>query len=143
MKDFFAKSSDKNAILFCYFCRAPIFPFALENLCKMMVITLFMFAATLVVVQGNYYGNDGGNSGNIVATTPSLDDIVVSTLCEGIPKTSWDCCDDGNQCTAGQGDCDKDSHCSGNLVCGSNNCLDDYSLPGSNWGSSADCCIGT
>lgn len=33
-----------------------------------------------------------------------------------------ECCDTNNPCDEGQGDCDKDSECSGNLICGKNNC---------------------
>ena len=33
-----------------------------------------------------------------------------------------DCCTDANPCNEGEGDCDDDSECNGDLVCGSNNC---------------------
>ena len=33
-----------------------------------------------------------------------------------------ECCDTRHPCGEGQGDCDKDSECSGSLVCGRNNC---------------------
>ena len=37
-----------------------------------------------------------------------------------------ECCEsedpEGSKCTEGQGDCDSDDGCAGNLVCGSNNC---------------------
>ena len=34
----------------------------------------------------------------------------------------WDCCSSTNRCDEGEGDCDSDEDCIGNLVCGSNNC---------------------
>jgi len=40
-------------------------------------------------------------------------------------------------CTVGQGDCDRDADCSGNLVCGHDNCKQFNSQAHSN----ADCCI--
>ena len=46
----------------------------------------------------------------------------------------WNCCSNSNQCNIGEGDCDIDSHCSGNLECGTNNC-------GSNFPTGFDCCI--
>ena len=63
----------------------------------------------------------------------------------GIPNTDWDCCSDGpmatDQCGVGQGDCDTDAECSGNLRCGRNNCKADFSTAASNWFRTADCCI--
>ena len=47
-------------------------------------------------------------------------------------NSDWECCTSANKCDVGQGDCDNDSHCSGNLVCGSNNCADGE--------SGLDCC---
>ena len=44
---------------------------------------------------------------------------------------------------AGGGDCDEDSQCDGDLVCGSDNCFRDFSSSGSNWVAGADCCRGT
>ena len=37
-------------------------------------------------------------------------------------SNNWSCCSSYNRCNEGEGDCDSDSDCSGNLVCGSNNC---------------------
>ena len=62
--------------------------------------------------------------------------------CNGIPDTDWGCCTNAKQCTVGEGDCDRDSHCQGDLKCGKNNCQKDFSVLGSNWLSSADCCYG-
>eukprot|EP00121_Abeoforma_whisleri_P011094 Awhi_evm1s10234 len=43
------------------------------------------------------------------------------------------CCSTASKCNFGEGDCDKNSHCKGDLVCGYNNCQ---------WteGSTFDCC---
>ena len=43
-------------------------------------------------------------------------------------------------CNLGEGDCDKDSQCAGNLVCGSDNCGCTAGRNG--WRDSADCCKG-
>ena len=52
---------------------------------------------------------------------------------------SWNetnnCCTSESPCNLGQGDCDNDGECEGNLVCGNNNCGDNFL-----W-ESADCCI--
>ena len=42
----------------------------------------------------------------------------------------------------GRGDCDTDEQCAGSLVCGSNNCKDEFSVPGTKWDPEADCCTG-
>ena len=45
-----------------------------------------------------------------------------------------ECCSGEKPCDNGQGDCDDDHECKGDLVCGSNNCGPDFLL------YSADCC---
>ena len=47
-----------------------------------------------------------------------------------------ECCSTSKQCSEGQGDCDKDSECLGNLVCGRRNC-DDSKFPDYD---KTDCC---
>jgi len=64
----------------------------------------------------------------------------VGGLCNGVPSTNWSCCTDANPCSNGGGDCDRDSHCKGELKCGRNNCRKDFTSDGSNWGRGADCC---
>jgi len=44
------------------------------------------------------------------------------------------CCDSGG-CLAGEGDCDMDSQCAGDLICGKNNCV------GDGFDSDDDCCV--
>ena len=39
------------------------------------------------------------------------------------PKNNhWSCCSDTTPCGVGEGDCDRDSHCAGDLRCGKDNC---------------------
>ena len=71
-----------------------------------------------------------------------LDTDDVNNVCNGNPSTDWNCCSDTSPCMLGGGDCDDDSQCQGDLVCGSENCLSDYSSTGSNWVEGADCCKG-
>ena len=61
--------------------------------------------------------------------------------CDGVPSTDASCCTSTYPCNEGEGDCDLDSDCKGNLRCGIDNCLSDFSSSGSNWSSAADCCI--
>ena len=71
--------------------------------------------------------------------------IVTSDIaedCKGSPSTDWNCCSDAFPCTLGGGDCDDDSQCAGNLVCGSDNCQRDFSSSNSHWMTGADCCRG-
>ena len=49
----------------------------------------------------------------------------------------WNCCTPLHQCGAGQGDCDADWDCAGDLVCGTDNCISFDST----WPSfTVDCC---
>ena len=52
-----------------------------------------------------------------------------------VPSGGWSCCTSTNQCGIGEGDCDTDSDCSGNLKCGTNNCDTALGFP-----SAMDCC---
>ena len=68
---------------------------------------------------------------------------------QGCPATSkWDdgvteCCSSSNPCEEGEGDCDNDNECRGNLKCGdlvedrNNNCKKHFN---SIWNFEADCC---
>ena len=53
----------------------------------------------------------------------------------------WGCCTTV-PCGVGGGDCDRDDHCEGNLVCGENNCWKDFADNGETWSTGVDCCIG-
>ena len=46
------------------------------------------------------------------------------------------CCTTSNTCKIGEGDCDSDSECTGNLVCGTDNCLSIFGHSPSDF----DCC---
>ena len=47
--------------------------------------------------------------------------ILILALCNGNDT----CCTSNNQCDIGEGDCDKDLDCIGNLFCGKDNCVGD------------------
>ena len=59
------------------------------------------------------------------------DDCCIEPGCYGDDS----CCQPYNQCSIGQGDCDTDEDCKGNLVCGNNNC------DGKGFDNTDDCCI--
>ena len=46
----------------------------------------------------------------------------------------YKCCSSSNQCGLNEGDCDSDSECSGNLICGKDNCQSPFP-------SDVDCCV--
>ena len=70
-------------------------------------------------------------------TDSNLDRIVVSTEpepCDYEHANTKSCCSSANKCSYNQGNCFKDNHCIGNLLCGSNNC-DTTAFP-----NGANCC---
>ena len=62
--------------------------------------------------------------------------MLLNSTCTG-QSLDWSCC--RGQCQLGQGDCDHDFNCAGDLVCGVNNCKDFHR----NADNEADCCTGT
>ena len=57
-----------------------------------------------------------------------------SSVCNAIDKDNvYSCCTLTKQCGINQGDCDTNSECSGNLICGKDNCPSAFP-------SDADCC---
>ena len=61
-------------------------------------------------------------------------------------STDFDCCTTEHPCGVGGGDCDIDSECAGDLICGENeeesdNCQRDFPDPAFSWADNADCCI--
>ena len=64
----------------------------------------------------------------------------LAPACDGVGGTDWSCCSSVRQCNVGGGDCDDDSECHGDLVCGSDNCKAEFSVGGSSWAGTADCC---
>ena len=65
-------------------------------------------------------------------------DVAAATRCTGILNYDVSCCTSANPCGLNQGDCDSDSDCQKDLICGLNNCIDVW--PGFTDGG-ADCCI--
>ena len=78
----------------------------------------------------------------VTTNAPPTTTALPSHKCDGVPTTDWNCCSALNQCIKGGGDCDLDSQCAGRLICGTNNCRNDFSTSRSSWASSADCCEG-
>ena len=58
---------------------------------------------------------------------------ISDKVCNGIQGNIYSCCSSSNQCDQNQGDCDSDSECSGDLICGTDNCQSPFP-------SDADCC---
>ena len=52
--------------------------------------------------------------------------------------SDWNCCLLSNNCGVGEGDCDSDSECNGNLICGTDNC---QSFDSGWLDSGFDCCM--
>ena len=50
------------------------------------------------------------------------------------------CCSSSNQCGEGEGDCDDDGDCFGNLKCGQGSGYDDNCDTSLGFGSKYDCC---
>ena len=62
--------------------------------------------------------------------------IGSTSICNGGSKKQIQhCCASARPCKENQGDCDNDSQCEGNLVCGKNNCGRSFTWK---W---ADCCM--
>ena len=57
--------------------------------------------------------------------------------CKGRNFFPWPCCTPQNPCPEGEGDCEIDNDCSGDLVCGNNNCKQF----GSFYHEKDDCCV--
>jgi len=75
-----------------------------------------------------------------MAIYPNFDAVMVTDeRCggDGDYYDVMDCCSNSQPCGLGEGDCDNDSDCEGDLVCGQNNCGPPHSLVS----SEADCCI--
>ena len=66
------------------------------------------------------------------------DDLAAATRCTGILNYDSSCCTSSNPCGINQGDCDSDSECNGDLICGKDNCIDLWPGFGDAY---ADCCI--
>ena len=64
-----------------------------------------------------------------------LDMLEMRARCTG----GNECCDK-QMCGEGEGDCDADSQCTGNLKCGDSNCSWGSKEGLGRWGSADDCC---
>ena len=72
--------------------------------------------------------------------------IVGNRVCDGsndavLQVNNNRCCKKVRPCVEGQGDCNSDSECAGDLKCGKNNCRRDFSSTKTRWGSKLDCCF--
>ena len=54
-------------------------------------------------------------------------------------KFDWHCCTAENPCFAGEGDCDQNEDCAGELVCGKGNCPEE-TFTARHFGRKPDCC---
>ena len=74
---------------------------------------------------------EDGGSGEVVMV--SLEELPrLRRVCSG----GEHCChlrQGGDLCSEGEGDCNEDRECQGLLVCGTNNCVSDYSRNGGLW----------
>ena len=76
---------------------------------------------------------DGGNLHKIRLFDALMCNVYSPILFSFSACTGGDSCCDG-QCGIGEGDCDSNSDCAGNLLCGSNNCI------GLTFDGNDDCC---
>ena len=67
----------------------------------------------------------------------TLPSPVLSTRYDADCDGGDNCCSDSEPCGLNNGDCDKDSHCQGELKCGHNNCGE-----GRGFDPTDDCCVG-
>jgi len=96
---------------------------------KFCTVFLMCIALTLGrVVKQNDKVENQVNQLSAVKNDPGI--VNTNLRCHG---TNNDCCTRDNPCGLGDGDCDNDYHCIGDLVCGNNNC------PFSSDGD--DCCM--
>merc|ERR1711970_1344474 len=63
--------------------------------------------------------------------------LLLTPRCRGRNFDKERCCTDGTPCKEGEGDCEVDNECTGDLVCGNNNCKDFASF----FHEKDDCCI--
>merc|ERR1711970_712759 len=63
--------------------------------------------------------------------------LLLTPRCRGRNFDKGKCCTDGTPCKEGEGDCEVDNECTGDLVCGNNNCKDFASF----FHEKDDCCI--
>ena len=69
--------------------------------------------------------------------TPSTKEVQGGPRCRGRNFDARGCCSPDNPCVEGEGDCEEDADCSGDLMCGNNNCK----AFGSFFHTKDDCCV--
>ena len=72
-----------------------------------------------IVILKNYWTNVNLEYDWYIKYLPNF--ILILVLCNG----NDNCCTSSNQCDIGEGDCDQDLDCIGNLFCGKDNCVGD------------------
>ena len=73
-----------------------------------------------------------------VKPTEEFNNIVdLSARCQGRNVDQGKCCTASRPCVEGEGDCENDQECSGELVCGNNNCQQFSSI----FHAKDDCCV--
>ena len=70
---------------------------------------------------------------------PSVEVENLLPRCQGRNVDVGICCSPETPCMLGEGDCENDSDCNGNLVCGNNNCKQFGSI----FHEKDDCCVET
>ena len=88
-------------------------------------IKIVLEAINLMAVEGRFWL--GGNR-----NTPLP--AVSTTPCNPL-NDNFSCCNPSNPCNLGEGDCDYDTDCAGNLTCGKDNCAAGETY--------MDCCMDT
>ena len=98
------------------------------------MIFVLVSASDIADNAANIASNSAAISSNDADILSISTDVANATRCTAL---NWDysCCTSANPCGLNQGDCDSDDECSGDLKCGTDNCLNFGA------GNNADCCI--
>ena len=106
-------------------------------MCVLILILVFVSTSGIADNAANIASNSAAISSNDGDILSISNDVAAATRCTGILTYDGSCCTAANPCGPNQGDCDNDDECSGDLRCGTNNCLRDV---GYLFDSGADCC---
>merc|ERR1712141_260612 len=96
---------------------------------KMKICQILLVPALLLAFINQANASSGCDLESNIADGCS--GLTSCTLSNGYATGS--CCNSGNLCDVDEGDCDEDSDCDGDLICGTNNCESPFP-------SSHDCC---
>ena len=92
--------------------------------------------SSIVTDVSNNAAAISSNDADIVSIS---NDLAAATRCTSTGMNyDSNCCTSSNPCGINQGDCDSDSECNGDLICGNDNCIDLWPSFGN---ANADCCI--